>query len=83
MHDAEVLIAAIHRDWGEAQGNYDEFRFFTGLRPSEQIALVLSDLDLENGIISINKARVAALRRSSDRAIERSSDRAIERSSDR
>jgi len=58
MHDAEVLIAAIHRDWGEAQGNYDEFRFFTGLRPSEQIALVLTDLDLENGIISINKARV-------------------------
>src|SRR5688500_18815247 len=40
MHDAETLIAAIHRDWGEAQGNYDEFRFFTGLRPSEEIALV-------------------------------------------
>jgi len=40
IQDAEVLIAAIHRDWGEAQGNYDEFRFFTGLRPSEQIALV-------------------------------------------
>ncbi len=39
------MIAAIHRDWGEAQGNYDEFRFFTGLRPSEQIALVLTDLD--------------------------------------
>jgi integrase len=58
MHDAETLIAAIHRDWGEAQGNYDEFRFFTGLRPSEEIALALSDLDLVNGIISINKARV-------------------------
>jgi site-specific recombinase XerD len=29
MHDAETLIVAIHRDWGEAQGNYDEFRFFT------------------------------------------------------
>jgi len=27
VHDAEALIAAIHRDWGEAQGNYDEFRF--------------------------------------------------------
>lgn len=63
MHDAEVLIAAIHRDWGEAQGNYDEFRFFTGLRPSEQIALVLSDLDVENGIISINKARVSGVDR--------------------
>jgi hypothetical protein len=35
---AETLMAALDRDWGEAQGNYDEFRFFTGLRPSEQIA---------------------------------------------
>lgn len=26
MHDAETLIAAIHRNWGEAQGNYDELR---------------------------------------------------------
>ena len=58
MQDAELLIATLHRDWGEAQGNYDEFRFFTGLRPSEQIALAVSDIDLVNGIISINKARV-------------------------
>jgi integrase len=45
MQDAETLIAAIHRDWGEAQGNYDEFRLFTGMRPSEEIALLLSDVD--------------------------------------
>ena len=32
--------------------------YFTGLRPSEQIALVLSDIDLAHRIISINKARV-------------------------
>lgn len=63
MHDAETLIAAIHCDWGEAQGNYDEFRFFTGLRPSEEIALVLDDLDVENGIISVNKARVSGVDR--------------------
>jgi integrase len=63
MHDAETLVAAIHHEWGEAQGTYDEFRFFTGLRPSEQIALVLSDLDLVNGIISINKARVSGVDR--------------------
>jgi integrase len=63
MHDAETLIAAVHRDWGEVQGNYDEFRFFTGLRPSEEIALVLSDLDLANGIVSVNKARVAGIDR--------------------
>ena len=58
-----ALIAAIHRDWDEAQGNYDEFRFFTGLRPSEQIALVLTDIDLENSIISVNKARVSRVDR--------------------
>lgn len=27
IQDAEVLIAALHCEWGEAQGNYDEFRF--------------------------------------------------------
>ncbi len=63
VQDAETLIAAIHRDWGEAQGNYDEFRFFTGMRPSEQIALVRSDVDLANGIVSVNKARVAGVDR--------------------
>jgi len=45
IQDAETLIAALHRDWGEAQGNYDEFRSFTGLRPSEQIALMVTDYD--------------------------------------
>jgi len=63
MHDTETLIAAIHPNWGEVQGNYDEFRLFTGLRPSEQIAVVLTDIDLENGIISINKARVSGVDR--------------------
>ena len=63
MQDAETLIATIHRDWGEAQGNYDEFRLFTGLRPSEQIALLMSDLDLVNGVVSVNKARVAGIDR--------------------
>lgn len=37
IQDAETLIAALHRDWGEAQGNYDEFRFFTGLRPRSRL----------------------------------------------
>lgn len=64
MQDAETLIAAIHRDWGEAQGNYDEFRFFTGMRPSEEIALVLSDFDLVYGVVSANKTRVAGVDRS-------------------
>jgi hypothetical protein len=28
IHNAETLVVAVRRDWGEAQGNYDEFRFF-------------------------------------------------------
>ena len=58
IQDAEVLIRALHRDWGEAQGNYDELRFFTGLRPSEEIALVVTDYDRQRGVLSITKARV-------------------------
>jgi integrase len=42
---------------------YDEFRFFTGLRPSEQIALMLSDIDLKQGVVSVNKACVAGIDR--------------------
>ena len=46
IEEAELLIAAIHRDWGPAQGNYDGFRFFTDLRPSEEIALLPSDFEI-------------------------------------
>ncbi len=56
-----MLIAAVHRDWGEAQGNYDELRFFTGLRPSEEIALVVTDYDAAHGVLSITKARVLGI----------------------
>ncbi len=73
--EAEALIAALHRDWGEAQGNYDEFRFFTGLRPSEQIALLVSDCDIGQGKISVTKARVMA--RDKDRT-KTSEDRLVE-----
>lgn len=63
IHDAEILIAAIHRDWGEAQGNYDEFRFFTGLRPSEQVALRVSDINPVLGTLTISKACVGGITR--------------------
>ena len=38
---------------GEAQGNYDEFRFFTGLRPSEEMALLVTDCDVERGKLRV------------------------------
>jgi integrase len=57
IQEAESLIARLHADWGEAIGNYDEFRFFTGLRPSEQIALLVTDFDPDKGVLSVTKAR--------------------------
>jgi integrase len=65
IQDAETLIAAIHKDWGEAQGNYDEFRFFTGMRPSEQIALTTQDLDVEQGTLWVSKSKVHGVERDS------------------
>jgi hypothetical protein len=56
MPQAESLIAKLRADWGEAIGNYDEFRFFTGLRPSEQIALLVTDYDARSGVLSVTKA---------------------------
>jgi integrase len=63
VQDAETLIAALRGDWGSAQVNYDAFRFFTGLRPSEEIAPVVSDYDRANGVLSITKARVRGIQR--------------------
>jgi hypothetical protein len=51
INEAETLLTALRRDWGDAQANYDEFRFFTGLRPSEQIALLISDFDAARGTL--------------------------------
>jgi integrase len=75
IQEAETLIVTMHRDWGEAQGNYDEFRFFTGLRPSEQIALVVADFDAAKGTLTVNKARVAGVDKDSTKTGE---DRRIE-----
>ena len=58
IQEAELIIAASHRMHGEWYGNYEEFRFFTGLRQSEQFALEIDDCDLVNGKISITKAVV-------------------------
>jgi integrase len=58
IQEGELIIAASHAEFGAAHGNYEEFRFFTGLRPSEQIALTIHDCDLAKGKIAVNKAVV-------------------------
>jgi integrase len=64
IQEAEAIIARSHREFGEAHGNYEEFRFFSALRQSEQMALTIQDCDLINGKIRITKAVV--LRRHKD-----------------
>jgi site-specific recombinase XerD len=59
IDEAERLIAVIWQDWGEAHANYAELRFSTGLRPSEEIALPISDYDAINGTLRVSKACVA------------------------
>jgi len=58
ISDAETIISASVGMHGEWYGNYEEFRFFTGLRQSEQFALEVNDCDLIKGTISITKAVV-------------------------
>ena len=60
MRSPTIAISSMTRT---KTGNYNEFRLVTGMRRSEEITLVLSDIDLVNGIISVNKARVARIDR--------------------
>lgn len=75
IQDAETFIRALHADWGEFQGNFDELRFFTGLRCCEEIALRVSDYDRANKLLNITKTRVRGRERAStknrrDRSVE-------------
>lgn len=58
IQEGEAIIARAHAEFGEAHGNYEEFRFFTGLRPSEQFALTLADYDRATGTLTVRRARV-------------------------
>lgn len=60
VREAEEVVEAIRGDWGELQGNYEEFRFFGGggLRPSEEIALEWTDVDFTRSELAVSKARV-------------------------
>lgn len=58
IQEGERIIAESHAEFGEAHGNFKEFRFFTGLRQSEQMALRVGDCNLPKGTIRITKALV-------------------------
>jgi integrase len=58
IQEAEKLIRGIHHEWGEAIGNFDEFRFFTGLRQSEEMGLRKAQCDLVKDTIEISETVV-------------------------
>ncbi|MBW7902984.1 MAG: DUF3596 domain-containing protein [Rhodocyclaceae bacterium] len=58
--EVEIVLAAMRKRFGDDYGDYFEFAFFSGLRPSEQIALLWQDVDLRAGTIKIRRSRVLA-----------------------
>jgi hypothetical protein len=56
-------------------GNFHEFRFFTGLRPSEEIALNVRDFDEAHGTLSVTTTRVYGVDKNTTKTHE---DRVIE-----
>jgi len=75
VQEAETLILKIHSEWGEPIGNFDEFRFFTGLRQSEEMGLRTRDCNLEKATIEIRQ--VIVLGRDKDRT-KTKEDRTVE-----
>lgn len=56
--EVDIILAHIKKSYGEEWLNYFEFAFFTGLRPSEQIALRWNSVDFRQEQARIEKARV-------------------------
>lgn len=58
MSEVLQVLQHIERHFGESWRNYFEVAFFTGVRPSEQIALQWTRVDLSREQIRIDQARV-------------------------
>jgi integrase len=56
--DDALRVIEGHRKYGDAAADYAEMTFFEGLRPSEQIALMWEQVDLNAMQIRIDRARV-------------------------
>jgi integrase len=60
LDEALAIIEDSRKHWGESYGNYVEFQFFAGARPSETIALGWPKIDQRKGTVRIDQARVMA-----------------------
>jgi integrase len=59
MDEVEAIVKDLRAHNAE-DADYFEFAFFTGLRPSEQIALEWRDFDRKRGLLRVQRARVWA-----------------------
>lgn len=58
VDEVPIILAQLRRAHDEQVANYFEFAFYTGMRPSEQIALQWGDVDWRRGTATVRRARV-------------------------
>lgn len=58
--EVELVLDHVLSKYGAQWHNYFEFAFFSGCRPSEQIALLWTSMDMRQGQARIERARVRA-----------------------
>lgn len=58
IEEVDAILAKMAERYDAQLVNYFEFAFFTGLRPSEQIALLWGDVDKARGSVTIRRATV-------------------------
>lgn len=56
MDEEGLILAAFEEDQSR---NVFQFQLWTGLRPSETVALLWSDIDFDNGVIKVQRAKTA------------------------
>jgi integrase len=58
--EVEKILSVMRAKEGDELADYFEFSFFTGLRPSEQVALCWADVDLKAKTVMVRRVRVLA-----------------------
>lgn len=58
LEELEAALAQVEKRFGAELKDYFEFAAFSGLRVSEQIALVWPDVDLRAGMVRVRRAKV-------------------------
>lgn len=59
--EIEMILAKMRERYNEQVFNYFDFAFFTGMRPSELIALEWADIDFNRRLATVSKALVRAI----------------------